>query len=188
MQLYIDEADVDPGGILRLEGWVVCLVQIESVEAFIDGGRIGKAEFGRARSRYRKSCTRITRIRGFPASGSSPMSARTVPAGKRSRSGRPRAPASPRKRRPRWKFREQLSRHGDTPDPGFHYHCDDITLTDRRADRAQGVGRLPVAGQRLSRCSSTAKKIGQAELGLERPDVGNLFPGLPHARQTGLRV
>ena len=26
---------------------------------------------------------------------------------------------------------------------------------------------------------------GQAELGIERADVGNLFPSLPHARQSG---
>src|SRR5205823_13698704 len=29
--------------------WVVCLVQIQSVEAFVDDRRIGEAEFGRVR-------------------------------------------------------------------------------------------------------------------------------------------
>ena len=29
------------------------------------------------------------------------------------------------------------------------------------------------------------EKIGEAELGIERADVGNLFPNLPHARQSG---
>src|SRR5207237_348964 len=49
MQLFIEDAVVDAGGILRVGGWVVCLVQIESVEAFVDGASIGKAEFGRVR-------------------------------------------------------------------------------------------------------------------------------------------
>ena len=49
MELFIDEAVVAPDGLLRLEGWVVCLVQIEAVEVFIDGERIGEAEFGRVR-------------------------------------------------------------------------------------------------------------------------------------------
>src|SRR5207248_3133498 len=49
MRLYIDDAGVDERGILRVEGWVVCLVQIESVEAFIEDERIGEAEFGRVR-------------------------------------------------------------------------------------------------------------------------------------------
>src|SRR5437879_6723709 len=49
MELYIDEAAVDRSGTLRIEGWIVCLVQIESVEVFVDGERIGEAEFGRVR-------------------------------------------------------------------------------------------------------------------------------------------
>src|SRR5207302_1469557 len=36
-------------GLLRVEGWVVCLVQIETVEVFVAGERIGQAEFGRVR-------------------------------------------------------------------------------------------------------------------------------------------
>jgi len=49
MELFIDETTVDRTGLLRVEGWVVCLVQIEAVEVLIDGERIGEAEFGRVR-------------------------------------------------------------------------------------------------------------------------------------------
>src|SRR6059058_3819297 len=49
MELFIDEAVVAPDGLLRVEGWVVCLVQIETVEVFVAGERIGQAEFGRVR-------------------------------------------------------------------------------------------------------------------------------------------
>src|SRR5439155_779374 len=40
MELFIDEAVVAPDGLLRVEGWVVCLVQIETVEVFVAGERI----------------------------------------------------------------------------------------------------------------------------------------------------
>jgi hypothetical protein len=49
MELFIDEAVVGRDGLLRVEGWVVCLVQIETVEVFVEGERIGEAEFGRVR-------------------------------------------------------------------------------------------------------------------------------------------
>ena len=49
LRLGIDSAAVDAGGILEVRGWAVSQVQIEAVEVFIDGRRIGKAEFGAAR-------------------------------------------------------------------------------------------------------------------------------------------
>src|ERR1043165_7790836 len=49
MELFIDEAVVARDGLLRVEGWVVCLVQIEAVEGFVEGERIGQGEFGRVR-------------------------------------------------------------------------------------------------------------------------------------------
>jgi hypothetical protein len=55
MELCIEDAAVDPGGVLRIEGWVVSLVQIEAVEAFIDDVRIGTAEFGRVRADVEKT-------------------------------------------------------------------------------------------------------------------------------------
>ena len=55
MQLGIDEAVVDASGILRVAGWVVCLVQLESVEVFIDGARLGEAELGRVRDDVAKT-------------------------------------------------------------------------------------------------------------------------------------
>src|SRR4051794_18906596 len=49
MRVAIDSATVDRGGVLQVEGWVVCRVQIERVETFIDGALVGEAEFGRVR-------------------------------------------------------------------------------------------------------------------------------------------
>jgi hypothetical protein len=41
MELYLDEVAVDRNRTLRV-GWVVCLVQIRSVEVFVDGGASAK--------------------------------------------------------------------------------------------------------------------------------------------------
>src|SRR5262249_26306719 len=46
MELYIDAATVDPTGLMRIEGWVVCVAQIESVEVLLDDQPFGNAEFG----------------------------------------------------------------------------------------------------------------------------------------------
>jgi hypothetical protein len=43
MELFIEDATVDASGILRVTGWVVCLVQIEAVEVFIGDTAIGAA-------------------------------------------------------------------------------------------------------------------------------------------------
>ncbi len=94
MQLVVDEAAVDRSGILRIDGSVVCVVQLESAEAFIDGARLGRAEFGRVRPDIERLHP-DTRIRVFPASRLSPMSAGTAPAQRQSRSGQPRAAGLP---------------------------------------------------------------------------------------------
>src|SRR5439155_24248253 len=75
--------------------------------------------------------------------------------------------------------------NGAAPDIGFHYHCDDITLT--------AAGRIALSGWAVCEAPAEAilvlldgEEVGHAELGLERPEVGNLFPALPHARRPGL--
>src|SRR5205823_3270968 len=66
----------------------------------------------------------------------------------------------------------------------FHYHCDEITLTT--------AGRVVLKGWAV--CATPAhtievaldgEEVGYAELGFERPDVGNHFAEFPHARQSG---
>ncbi|MGC2413692.1 MAG: glycosyltransferase family 9 protein, partial [Stellaceae bacterium] len=182
MRLHIDEAAVDPAGILRIRGWVVCRVQIEAVDAFIDGARIGVAEFGHTRADIEKLHPDYpnSRFAGFAlvaAVGRHGSGRKTIAIRATARTGISREAvaevAIPR-----------VSAKATVPDPGLQYHCDQINLTT--------AGQLVVKGWAV--CGSSAqsiavlldgKAVGHADLGLERPDVGNLFPALAHARQAG---
>ena len=183
MELYLDEVAVDRNGTLRIEGWVVCLVQIESVEVFVDGERIGEAEFGRARDDVEtvRADYPNARFSGFMLVsdiGRLGAGPKTVTVRALARTGI---------------LREQTAavdiprlspaRHAE-PGDGFHHHCDEIALTT--------AGGVALKGWAVSPAATTAitvlldgETIGDAQLGMERPDVGNLFPGFPHARQSG---
>ena len=72
-------------------------------------------------------------------------------------------------------------------DASIEYHCDRVLLTT--------TGRLSLAGWIVCSAATTAidvwidgRKIGVAEFGIARSDVGNLFPSLPHARVSGFAV
>ena len=180
MQLSIDDATTDPGGLLRVQGWVVCLVQIESVEAFIDGARIGKAEFGRVREDIEKMHPGYpnARFSGFAlvadVSGHGSGS-KTIAIKATARGGIVRVATAP------VEITELPTAGASIPDLGFHYHCDEVTLTR--------TGRLTLRGWAVCPSPGTVvvfldgEKMGHAEPGPERPDIGNLFPGLAHARQ-----
>ena len=183
MELYIDAAAVDRSGILRVEGWVVCLVQIESVEVFVDGERIGEAEFGRVRDDVEtvRADYPNARFSGFMLASDIArlgVGPKTVTVRALARTGIMREVAAgveiPKLSRAR----------SAEPDDSFHHHCDEIALTT--------AGGIALKGWAVSPSPTTAIKvlldgdeIGDAELGMERPDVGNLFPSWPHARQSG---
>ncbi|HEV8677840.1 MAG TPA: hypothetical protein VGQ90_00590, partial [Stellaceae bacterium] len=183
MQLCIEDAVVDPNGVLRVEGWVVCLVQIESVEVFIGATSIGEAEFGRARSDVETlhpdyPNARFSGFRLIAAVGTHGPGVKTLSVAAVARTGIAAKAAAqveiPTIRPPR------AARTASD----FQYHCDDIAVT--------AAGRITLRGWAV--CPSPTKAIvvlldgedlGQAKIGLERPDVGNLYPGLPHARRPG---
>jgi ADP-heptose:LPS heptosyltransferase/GT2 family glycosyltransferase len=181
MQLRIDTATVDNAGLLRIQGWVVCRVQIEAVDAFIGDARLGAAEFGHVRADIKKlhpdypnsgfaGFLFVADISGY-GSGQKTLAVRSTARTGISREAVVDVAVPP-------------ARAKAAADPGLHYHCDEITLTTE--------GHLVLKGWAV--CGSATrsiavlldgKTVGRAELGLERPDLGNLFPALPHARQSG---
>ena len=183
MRLVIDRAAVDPGGILRVEGWLVCRVQIEAVDALLDGVAIGRVEFGRVRPDIEKICPDYPNARFAGFRLVSDVS-RYGPGGKTltirasARAGVAQEAAAP----------VTIPERGGTgraiPDPGFHYHCDEIALTPAGLLTLMGwaVGATPTEEVRVLLDGS---EIGRAEIDLDRPEIGNLFPALPHARQPG---
>jgi ADP-heptose:LPS heptosyltransferase/GT2 family glycosyltransferase len=183
MQLVVDEAAVDRGGILRIDGWVVCVVQIESVEAFIDGARIGKAEFGRVRADIEKLHPDYPNSRFSGVALVADVSLygagrKTIAIRATARGGITSVATAP------VQILELPAAPALVRDPGFQYHCEEITLTP--------TGWIALRGWVV--CASPAEsvvvifdgtEIGRAEFGLERPDLGNLFPSIAHARQPG---
>jgi len=183
MQLSIEGAAVDQSGILRLDGWLLCVVQIESVEAFIDGACIGLAEFGRVRGDIEKLPADYpnSRFSGFALVadvGRYGAGRKTIAIRATARGGIVRVATA------KVEIPELSAVRAAVQDPGFQYHSEEVTLTP--------TGRIAVRGWTVCRSPVEAvavlldgKEIGRAELGLERPDLGNLFPSLAHARQPG---
>ncbi len=183
MQLFVDEAVVDQSGILRVDGWVVCVVQIESVEVFIDDVRIGKAEFGRVRTDVEKMHPDYpnSRFSGFLlvadvsrlGSGTKSVIVRAV-----ARTGLSREADA------QTEIPLLLGAGAATPQPGFDHHCDEIALTTAGRITLKGWAVGPSPAQRIV-VLLDGEEIGEAELGLDRPDVGNLYPGFAHAQRPG---
>jgi hypothetical protein len=182
MQLYIDDAAVDERGILRLEGWVVCLVQLETVDAFIEDERIGEAEFGRVREDVEKARFDYpnSRFSGFVlVSDVSRLGAgrKMVRIRAAARTGIAREVSAV-------VVIPELAGTRAVSESAFHHHCDEITLTTNGTVSLKGwaVCASPAAAITVL---LDGEAIGDAERGIERPDVGNLFPSFAHARQSG---
>ncbi len=185
MQIHIDSAAVDRNGILRVEGWVVCLVQIESVAAFIDDARIGEAEFGRVRADIEQAqpdypnarfsgFTLATAANGYGFGRKTLLIRATARAGV---NGEAAAPVQI----PRLSARPAIAA------TAFQIHLDEAALSIS--------GRLVVRGWILGGAPSESivvllddDEIGRAELGLPRPDIGNRFPTLAHVREPGFAL
>src|SRR6266576_2012496 len=155
-------------GTLRVEGWVVCLVQIESVEVFVDGERIGEAEFGRVRDdvetvRANYPNTRFSGFMLISDIGRLGAGPKTVTVRALARTGIMREVAAgveiPKLSRAR------SAEPGDT----FHHHCDEIALTTAGGVVLKGwaVCASPTAAVKVL---LDGDEIGDAELGMERPD------------------
>ena len=185
MQLYIDDAVVDDRGILRLEGWVVCLVQIESVEAFIEDERIGEAEFGRVRDDVEKARFDYPNARFSGYILVSDVS--RLGAGRKTVRVRATARTGISREATATVVIPELAGERPASDSAFHHHCDEIRLTTDGAVALKGwvVCASPTASISVL---LDGEFVAEAERGIERADVGNLLPNLPHARQPGFVV
>src|SRR5207244_2183527 len=183
MQRGIDEAIVERGGMLRVAGWVVCLVQLEAVEVFIDGARLGEAELGRVRDDVEKTHPDYpnSRFAGFlllSDVGDLGAGRKTVAVKVVARSGISRILTA------EVDVPERIRARAAAADRIFYHHCDEITLTPAGEIRLRGwlVSGSPTASISVA---LDGEEIGEAELGIERANIGNLFAMLPHARRSG---
>lgn len=181
IRLAIDEITA-ANGLLRVEGWAVCRVQLEAIDVLLDGARIGAAEFGRVRADIETACpdypnARFSGFRFLTEIGGYGQGRKTVTVAVTARDGVV-AQAAAEIEIPR------RAAHRTARDAGFRHHVDDIVLT--------AAGRLALKGWVTGPSRPTAiavlldgKPVGEAKPGIERPEIGNLFPALPDARQSG---
>jgi ADP-heptose:LPS heptosyltransferase len=185
MLLYIDDVDVAQDGVLRVEGWVVCLAPITSVEVLLDATSLGVAEHGRPRGDVAKTRSTYPNASqsGFLFIGDvSPFGA-----GPKTVTVRTTAQTGIVRELVRTLDVPELQRSAPANEEPVRYHCDRVLLTT--------AGRLSLAGWIACSAPTTTidvlvdgTKVGVAQFGIDRGDVGNLFPSLPHARVSGFAV
>ena len=184
MQLQIDSAEVDSAGILRIVGWAVCLAPIASVQVFVDETEIGAAEYGKARDDVAETHPEYPDARhsGFVLhTDTSALSAgeRVIKVRAVASTGISREALLP--------LRLSAERRMSVPsgkDSKIDCFCDLIEVTTGGPVLIKGwaVGAGPAEQIAVF---LDDKSLGNAEINLERPDVGNLFPLLAHARKAG---
>jgi GT2 family glycosyltransferase len=184
MQLYIDSAAVDDTGILHIFGWAVGLAPIVSVQVFIDDEKLAAAEYGTQRDDVASTHPDYPNARhsGFAlhtdissyGSGDRVIKVQATASTGISREALLRLTLSGGRR--------PSALRGD--DVGVDCFCDRIELTTggRLVIDGWAVGSAPT--ERLL-ILLDGIEIGGAETGIERPDVGNRFPTIAHARRAG---
>ncbi|HTY95031.1 MAG TPA: hypothetical protein VMC02_14150, partial [Steroidobacteraceae bacterium] len=184
MQLFVDSAVVDDAGILHVLGWVVCLAPIASVEVFVEGNRLAAADYGKARDDVAASHGEYPNARqsGFAlhvdvnhlGSGEREITVRAAATTGISREAEirismPRAPQSP----------------PASIGPGkVELFSDIVQVRTSGQVFIKGWAVAAAATERLT-VLLDGIDLGAAKIGIERPDVGNHFPQLAHARHSG---
>jgi ADP-heptose:LPS heptosyltransferase/GT2 family glycosyltransferase len=184
MQLYIDSAEVDDAGILHIVGWAVCLAPIVSVQVFVDGERLAAAEYGKPREDVASSHADYPNARHSGFALHADISSygggeRVIKVQAMASTGISREAILP--------FTLSGARRASVPDrerSKVHLFCDliEVTTGGRFVIKGWAVGAATT--ERLS-VLLDGNEIGDAEIGIERPDVGNRFPALAHARRAG---
>jgi ADP-heptose:LPS heptosyltransferase/GT2 family glycosyltransferase len=181
LRLEVDEIDVNPRGVLEVSGWAVCFLDIVAIKIFVGDSCLGVAEYGRVREDVASACPDYPRARrsGFYFKG--PIGhcgpgRNTVKVQVLTQSGTSRESVFP------IVIPEGAAVPVDAE--AVHLHCDTVSLTTRGGVAIEGWAVCPAPTESIGiRIDDAA--VGLAQLGIERPDVGNIFNHFPHARQAG---
>lgn len=184
MRLFVDSAEVDDAGILHVVGWAVCLAPIVSVQVFINEERLAAAEYGKPRDDVASTHAaypnarhcgfalhadisshgggeRVIKVQALASTGI--FRETTLPV---TLSGEPRMSVP------------------DREGSKVHLFCDQIDITTGGRCVIVGWAVGAAATERIA-VLLDGDELGHAEIGIERPDVGNRFPVLAHARRAG---
>lgn len=184
MQLHVDAVRVDDAGILHVVGWALCLAPIVSIQVFIDDEKLAEAEYGRAREDV------AAMHPGYPDARRSGFALSTDVAsyGGGERVIKVLARASTGIFREKTVSVRLSTERRAAPPPQANsrvqFFCDVVEVTT--------AGRIVLSGWLVGAAATDGISvrldevaIGEADIGIERPDVGNRFPSLPHARRSG---
>ncbi len=190
IKYFCDVASLTIDGEVVVNGWAVCAIGVAAVEVWLDDERLGEAELGLPRDDVGEEHRSIpmARYSGFRFDGHTP----------RLPDGRHRLRVVVRNGLD--DFVEDLSIHViDRPRapsafeavPEFRFEIDRPSLVnDAIADPI--TGRLTIEGWVLSRSGVAEmqvwlddQRLGDAQFGLARQDVGSAFPDWPNSLRSG---
>ena len=185
LRIELESARVDAGGILRLSGWIITLSPLQEVALYLGDQRLGAPELDIARPDVAANYPQ------YPNAGSSGFRlVQDIGSLKTNHCVvRVRAACAGGIRRQIMVPLEVASTQPEavSGDVGSIQIC-----CDNAAIRADGA--ISVAGWAVSSAGITTigveldgTPIGEAEIGRARPDVGNRFPRMPGARNSGFR-
>ncbi len=181
LRLEVDEIDVNPGGVLEVFGWAVCFLDIVAIKIFVGDSCLGVAEYGRLREDVGNACPDYPRARQSGFHFKAPIGhcgpgRNAVKVQALTQSGTSRETVFP------IIIPEGTAAPIDAE--AVHFHCDSVSLTTRGGVSIEGWAVCPAPTESIGiRINDTA--VGLAQLGIERPDVGNIFNHFAHARQAG---
>ena len=184
LEYMIDEAMIDRHGILRVAGWVVSFPPLQEIAVSFSGHKLGLAEYGLLRNdvgavyaNYPESDrSGFSFIQELDADLTDPLVAVEITALgsiKRQQAVVPAVAAA-------------IERHKQR-DAKIRYHVDMITLTDDGMLIAEGWA-FSGLGIEVIAIELDDEAVGEAVVGLSRPDVGNAYPSIASARWGGFRI
>ena len=183
IRLQLDQATVDEHGILAIEGWAVALAPVVSLDVWLEGDRLGGAEFGARRDDVAETYPDYLNpaYSGFRFV----TDTRAMGPGKRVFTVRCRIQGGVTR-----ELAIPLALRAPHAAPVVadraeaRITCDDVTLTTDGRLRLEGWATCPLGIEAIVLFLDGAP-VGEARTGIERPDVGNIFPEIPGSRTSG---
>ena len=182
IRIFVEHGRIDSHGLLRVRGWIASLATLMEVRLFLGEQQLGTPELGIRRPDVEENYPDYPNA---PTSGfelvadvSDLQSSRCVlRIAALCAGGIQRQVIMP--------IESSLSqRLRVLQDSDIHVCCDNFSI---RSNGVVSVGGWAVAnaGVRSVNVALDGEEIGEATIGLSRPDVGNHFPRIPSARQGG---
>ena len=187
VQVFVESLTVDDTGVLHVQGWAIALTPVTAVEILIDGTRLGAAEYGKRRDdvgelradypNARNSGFELYADIGDYGGGDHQVIVRATTS-----TGVSREALMPTRFPGVRRLSTDVVERREVD-----LFCDVLELTTGGRFVVSGWAVTLAANERMT-VILDGEEIGSADIGLERPDVGNHFPRLSYARRSGFAL